>query len=179
MNYSQSTRQRVADLNAGILVETATFAALTYLHRNQVEAFDIRGRVLLYQYWMEAITAIDGAALVAFNYTFSVPSLAVKPFSGTGVSGSLDAFAIGSRITYSGGAVADNTVPAVTVASGCFSDALPSKPVILGCLDAVGTIGWVTTSADCSAGTMRAAILYVPLSKGAYIAAKSTFVAVG
>lgn len=178
MNYAPSTRQRIADLNVGMLVETATFNALTYLHQNQVEAFDIHGRVMLYQYWIEAITAIDGAAYVAFNYTFSTPSLTVRPFSGTGVSGSIDAFVQGSRVTYSGGAVADNTVPAVTVATGCFSDALASKPVILGCIDAVGTIGWVTTNANCSAGTARAAILYVPLSAGAYIAAKSTFIEV-
>lgn len=178
-NYAPSTRARIADLVAGMFVETATFSATTYLHRNQVEAFDIHGRVLIYQYFMEAITAIDGAALVAFNYTFSTPSVAVSSFSGNASAGSIDAFAVGSRITWAGGTFASNTAPAITVAAGCFSDALSANPCILGCLDAIGTIGWVTTSADCSAGTMRAGILYVPLSVGAYIAAKETFVAVG
>lgn len=164
-NYAPSTRARIADLNVGMRVETGTFASLTYMHQDQWEIFNVFGRIQITNLFCEMVTDFaGGATLFNFNYTFTTPAIAVKPLGGA--SASIAALVQGSRIVNLGGAVA--TANGITVATGGYSD-LAVTPGILGGLDMIGTIGFVTTVADATGGTARCVLTYVPLSDGAYV----------
>jgi len=164
-NYAPSTRARIADLMVGMRVETGTFASLTYLHQDQWELFNVFGRIQITNLFCEMVTDFaGGATLLNFNYTFTTPTITVKPLCGA--SASIAALVRGSRVVCLGGAVA--TAGGLTVATGGYSD-LEVTPGILGGLDFEGTIGMVSTVADATGGTARCVLTYVPMSDGAYV----------
>jgi hypothetical protein len=164
MNYSAITRNKIGDINRGLLVQTSVFNNLTYFHQDQWEVFLLKGRIMLLQLFMEAITdAGGGASLLQFNYTFTDPAITVKPLAA--VSGSIAAYIRGSRCVWVGGAVASSMVE--TVATGGCSDVICAAPVILGGKGFVGSIGMVTTIANGVSGTSQIVATYVPMSDGA------------
>ena len=168
MIYNNSSRMRIADINRGLLTETSVFNNLAYFHQDQWEAFILKGRIMLLQLFMEAITdAGGGASLLQFNYTFTDPAITVKSLCG--VSGSLAAYIRGSRCMWVGGAVA--SAPIETVATGGCSDVICNAPVILGGANFVGSIGFVTTIANAVSGTSKIVATYVPMSKDASLLA--------
>jgi hypothetical protein len=173
-SYSPSTQERVGDLIHGLRVETGVFNTATYMLHNgastgQFEIFKVYGRIQWKHLFIEFITdSGGGAALVQFTYTFTTPSITVKPLSGA--SGSTAALVRGSRIVCLGGAV--STATGITVATGGASD-LAVTPGILGGIGFIGTIGMLTTSASNTSGTAQAVLFYVPMSDGAYVEANA------
>ena len=170
MNYNPSTMARIADIYRGLQVDTAVFNTATYWNKDgattgQFELFNVYGRIKWIHLFIEMITdSGGGAALLAFNYTFTTPAITVKPLSAA--SGSTASLVRGSRVVCLGGAVA--TATGITVATGGASD-LAVTPGILGGVSFIGTIGMVTTSANNTSGTAQASIFYVPMSDGSYV----------
>ena len=172
MNYTPSTIDAIGDVVNGVQVQTSVFDNLTYFYKDgttagQFELFNVYGRILLLQLFIEAITANGaGASLVLFNATWSTPVIAVQPICDT--CGSIAALPRGCRITFVGGVVATHAV--ITVATpGCVSDVTNIKPHIIGMSGGIGTIGMCTSVANAASGTSQANLFYVPLSDGAYV----------
>lgn len=166
-NYAPSTRARIADLIQGMRVETTVLANLTYLHQDQWEAFNVYGRIMVMNLFAEAITVNGaGATLFQYNFTSTVPAVAVQPLGA--VSASIAALAQGARIVNVGGAVA--TAHVITASAG-ISDVTNVSPQILGTKDGTGTIGFLTTTADAVSGTHQHVLQYIPMSDGAYVEA--------
>lgn len=164
-SYAPTTMDAVADANLGLRVEVPTFPTATYLHQDQWELFHVYGRIQIRHLFLEFITdSTGGAAYVAFNYTFTTPTITVKPL--TGASGDTVALVRGSRVVCLGGAV--STAAGITVATGGMSD-LAITPGILGGEGFVGTIGLLTTNGDNTGGTAKAVLFYLPMSDGAYV----------
>ena len=164
-NYQASTRARIADLIAGMRVETTVLANLTYLHQDQWEAFTVIGRIMVLQLYMEAITVNGaGATLFAYNYTSTTPA------AGPTVLGlpslSIAALAQGMRVTWTGGTVGGSNHILSPVEG--ISDLISGDPAILGASGMIGSIGFVTTVADAVSGTHQHVLQYIPVSDGAY-----------
>lgn len=169
MYYNESTRQRAADINRGLIVETSVLDNATYLLTGgtQTELFNVYGRVLLLQFYLEAITDFSAhATIIQFNATFTTPAVLVQALSGEAVA--VTSLAQGLRVVWIGGAVA--SLPVITSTAG-ISDVICVSPHIIGMADGVGSIGIVTTIASQASGTFQGALLYVPMSLGAYIEA--------
>ena len=163
-NYAPSTRARIADLIAGMRVETTVLANLTYLHQDQWEAFNVYGRIMVLQLYFEAITVNGaGASLFQYNFTSTTPAIGVQPMGA--VSASIAALAQGLRCLWVGGAVA--TAHVITATAG-ISDVISVNPHIIGTKDGIGSIGFVTSVADAVSGTHQHVLQYIPLSAGAY-----------
>ena len=172
-NYAPSTRARIADLIAGMRVETGTYSCATYHHQDQWEVFKVYGRIQLLNLFCEWQTDnAGGATLMQFNYTFTTPVITVKPLCA--VSASIAALKRGSRVVCLGGAVA--TAAGITVATGGYSD-LAVTPGILGGEGFIGTVGILTTTADSTGGTAKCVMTYIPLSDDAYVEANALPVA--
>lgn len=166
-NYAPSTQARIADMVTGMRVTTSTLANVTYLHQDQWEAFNVYGRVLVLQLFMEAVTVNGaGATLFQYNFTSTTPAVGVQPMGA--VSASIAALAQGLRVVWVGGAVA--TAHVITATAG-ISDVVCTSPHIIGTEGGVGTIGFLTTTADAVSGTHNHTCMYVPLSDGAYVEA--------
>jgi hypothetical protein len=166
-NYNPSTIGRIADIHAGIRVETSVFANLTYFHQDQWEIFKIYGRIWVRQLFIEAITDNGaGATQLLFNCTFTTPVIAVNSICAK--CASIAAMVRGVRVVWLGGAVL--TAAVITDGAGV-SDVLPDAGQILGGEGFIGTIGMLTSDADAASGTSKAVIFYVPLSDGAYVEA--------
>ncbi len=167
MNYNPSTISRIADIHAGLRVETSVFANLTYfagVANTQTELFKVYGRIWVRQLFIEAITDNGaGATILQFNCTFTTPVIGVNAMNGAVVS--IAAMGRGSRVVWIGGAVASITV--LTDSAG-LSDVLPDAGQIVGGVGFVGSIGMKATIADAASGTSQAVLVYVPLSDGAY-----------
>lgn len=163
-HYNPSTQARIADLVAGMHVQTSVLANLTYLHQDQWEAFNVYGRILVLNLYMEAITVNGaGATLFQYNFTSTTPAIGVQPMGA--VSASIAALAQGQRVCWVGGAVA--TAHVITATAG-ISDVTCVNPHIIGTEGGVGSIGFLTTTADAVSGTHQHNLHYVPLSVGAY-----------
>lgn len=166
-NYSPSTIEVIGDMKNGLMVETSVLANLTYLHQDQWEIFNVYGRIIVWQLFLEAITqASANATTVQFNFTSTVPVIAVQPMCTA--SASISGLAQGLRVVWVGGAVA--TAAVITATAG-ISDVICTSPHIIGTREGVGTIGFVTAGADQASGTSRFAILYTPLDAGSYVTA--------
>jgi hypothetical protein len=166
-NYNPSTQDRIGDLITGMRVDTAVLANLTYLHQDQHEAFNVYGRVMVLQLFWEAITVNGaGATLFQYNFTSTTPAVGVQPMGA--VSASIATLAQGLRCVWLGGAVA--TAHVITASAG-ISDVICVEPQIIGTKDGVGTIGFLTTTADAVSGTHQHSVYYIPMSDGAYIEA--------
>jgi hypothetical protein len=175
MNYSPSTIARIADIYAGIHVKTGSIANATYLLTGgtQTEIFDVVGRVLVAQLFLEVETVCSAhATQVLFNCTFTTPSIAVNSMCAK--CAAITSLGVGGRVVFVGGAVATNAV--ITDSPG-LSDVVCVSPHIVGGVTSagvnyVGTIGILASDASQTSGAVRGHIFYVPLSDGAYISAK-------
>ncbi len=166
-NFNPSTQEMIGHINAGMRVTTSTLANVSYLHQDQWEAFNVVGRVLVLNLFMEAVTVNGaGATLFQYNFTSTTPAIAVQPMGA--VSASIATLAQGLRVVWVGGAVA--TAHVITATAG-ISDVTCVNPHIIGTEGGVGTIGFVTSVANAVSGTHNHTVMYVPLSDGAYIEA--------
>lgn len=163
-NYAPSTMARIADLIAGMRVESGVLANVTYFHQDQWEVFKVYGRIMVLQLYFEAITVNGaGASLFQYNFTSTTPAVSVEPMGA--VSASIAALAQGLRCMWVGGAVA--TAHVITATAG-ISDVICVNPHIIGTKDGVGSIGMLTTTADAVSGTHQHVLQYIPMSDGAY-----------
>lgn len=164
MNYAPSTRARIADLVAGMRIESSVLANVTYFQQDQHEVFTIVGRIMVLNLFWEAITVNGtGATLFQYNFTSTTPAVAVQPLGA--VSASIAALAQGQRVVNVGGAV--GTAHVITASAG-ISDVTNLSPQIIGTKDGAGTIGMLTTTADAVSGTHQHVMQYIPMSDGAY-----------
>jgi len=168
MNYSPSTRERVADLVRGLYVETSVFINHSYMHTEQAELFNVYGRIMLFQLFIEAITANGtGATQLLFNYTSITPGVAAQNLCTK--CASIASLPRGGRIVWTGD---ENGAAVITVAAtGGVSDVINVLPFFIGMEGGVGTIGIFTSDADpdSATATSQAALTYVPMSDGAYV----------
>ena len=173
-NYAPSTRERISDLVAGMRLQTDVFDCADYIDHDstttgQYELFNVYGRIMLLQLYIEAITVWGaGAAVISFTYTSSDPVVAVAEISDA--CASVATLAEGLRVVWVGGAVA---TAAVITASAGISDVICVNPIILGTQSGEGTIGMLTATAGLASGTAQAFMNYVPLERGAYVTANS------
>jgi len=167
-NYKASTRDRVSDLVTGMRVDTSVGAATTYITSAQKEIFNVYGRIMILEMYLEVITALGAnASTVQFNATWSTPAYTVQDLSATSTD-DLTSAAAGDRLNYVGGAV--NAVPTVS-ATPAIGDEHCADPTIVGLESGIGTIGVVTAGADATQGTIQFSIHYIPMSDGAYVSA--------
>lgn len=164
-NYNPSTQERIGDINAGLMVETGVLDNATYLDQAQEEIFNVYGRIMVLQLFMEAITVFGAqATTLLWNFTSTTPAVAVQPMCGA--SGALTSLAQGLRCVFVGGAVA--TAAVITATAG-ISDVICVNPQIIGTADGVGTIGILTAAASQLSGTCQFTIFYVPMDDGSYV----------
>ena len=169
-NFNPSTQEMVSAIAGGLRVETSTLANLTYLlgvANTQTELFNVHGRILLYQLYLEMITdASANATLVQFNCTFTTPVIAKNAMGAA--CAAITSLGQGGRIVHVGGAVA--TAAVITDSPG-LSDVTCTTKQIVGGKDFVGSIGILASVADQASGTFRAVMHYLPYSDGAYVEA--------
>jgi hypothetical protein len=171
MNYNPSTVARIADINQGIRVDTGSMLATLILDHNPsvaVQLYNVYGRIILLNLWMEVITTAlsADAAQLAFNATWSTPVITIQPFSTK--CASVSGLAVGRRIVWGGGVLA--TANTITTSAG-ISDFAAVAPIVLGGFGFVGTIGSLCSDATCTTGALKASLFYVPASDGAYVEA--------
>ena len=170
-NYSPSTIGVVGDLHNGLFCETAELGFAVWGTKVQIYPFKIVNRIKVLGLWAEiATTTVAGACQAVFNYIQTTPSVAVAPIST--VCDSMATLAYGARVSFDGITVGQKL--AITAAPGISYYALGNITVILGMaptaagVDSIGKIGWVSSVADASAGTLRFGLLYAPVDNGAY-----------
>ena len=164
--YAASTRDRIGDLVTGLRADTSVGNSATYLTSAQTEIFNIFGRIMIMEMYLEVITVMGAqASTVQFNYTSSTPTITVQDLSATSTD-DLTSAAVGDRLNYVGGAV--NAVPTVS-ATPAIGDEHCADPIIVGLESGIGTIGIVTAGADSLSGTIQFFIHYVPMSDGANV----------
>lgn len=173
MNINSSTREMVGLIGGGVRVETGTLAGATYLLTGgtQTELFNVKGRVLVKQLYLEILTAgSNHATTVLFNCTFTTPVIAVNAMcaASAALNSNPAAPAQGLRVVFVGGIVA--TAAVVTDTAG-LSDVTCVSPHIVGGQDFVGTIGMLTAAASQTQGTFKVVLHYLPYSDGAYVEA--------
>jgi hypothetical protein len=172
-NYNPSTIARIADINAGIKVETGILLGATYFNHaggaaSQHELFTVKGRIILLQLFHEVITTDFGAqaAQAAWNATFSSVAYTVQPI-GTKCA-SVSGLKIGHRVVWGGGVLA--TAATVTT-KPYLSDYAAVTPMIIGGRDSVGTIGMLGSDATLATGSFFCSLRYIADSEGAYVEA--------
>lgn len=169
--FNVSTQEMIGYLMNGLRVDTSVLAAASYIEQTQHELFNVYGRIKIHNLFLEVTTVFsNNAALVQFNYTSTTPVIAVQPLCA--VSATVAQLAVGERIFWVGGAVA---TAAVLTATPGISD-INVTPHIVGSVtgagvNAVGTIGMLSTTATLTSGNFRGTILYTPMSDGAYVTA--------
>lgn len=176
MNYNESTRQRIADLILGLHVHTTHggLGTAEFTIAAQTELFTVVGRIGIKQLFIELTgTADANATTVAFNCTFTTPTIAVNEMQAD--CASIATLTQGTRITFVGGAVA--TALILTDSAGLTDVEAAGKMHIIGGetsagVNYVGTIGMLAAAAT-QAGTISATahLYYVPMSPGAYVEA--------
>jgi hypothetical protein len=172
-NYSASTIGVVGDLNNGLFVETADISYTVWGTKAQTYPFKVVNRIKVLGLWAEVGTTIAGACQAVFNYIQNTPSVAVAAIST--VCTSMDTFAYGRRISFDGitvgQAVAVTAAPGISYfALGNITMILGMAPTVLG-VDSLGKIGFLSSVADATAGTLRFGLLYAPIDAGAYVEA--------
>jgi len=169
-HYGPSTRRRIGDLAHGMRVQTAVLDNTAILTNGQEELYNVYGRILVKELYMEAITAFAAVnTTLLFNATFTTPAVAVQPMSAA--SAVLNAFPQGNRAVFVGGAVA--TAVVLTGLEG-ISDVICVNPHIIGTATiagvmGVGTIGVLTAGGAQTSGTCQFMLYYVPMEDGAYV----------
>jgi hypothetical protein len=171
MNYNPSTQGRLGDIVRGIQVDTGIMLNTTYMAGTQIEDFNIYGRILLLNLFLEVTTnfAAD-ATLFQYTYSCATHTPAIVSTKLGLVSLSIASATIGCRVCYTGGAVG-NTNHVICNTTGGVSDLICTAPPIIGYKDGTGTIGHLTTTADNTSGACYHSLFYVPMSEGAYVTA--------
>lgn len=169
MNFNPSTIEAVGYLMNGVQVDTSVLANTTYLISNQVELFNVYGRIKIHNLFLEVtVICSNNATQVLFNYTSTTPVIAVQPLCAK--CASIAQLAVGERVFWLGGAVA--TAAVITATPG-ISDINVTPQVVGGVVTAgtnfVGTIGMLSSDANQASGSVRASIFYTPMSDGAYV----------
>ncbi len=164
-----STIEELGYVNQGHHIKTAVLANATYMAQAQVELFNVYGKIMIMQLYIEAATVFDAQLTdILFNFTSSTPVVAVQPMCAVN-AGSLTGLAQGLRIMFIGGAVA--TAVVITATAG-ISDVINVNPHIIGTDDGttqgVGTIGQLTSVATQTSGTHQCHLHYIPMSDGAW-----------
>lgn len=175
-NYAPSTRARIADLITGMHVKTtdAVLVAANFTATAQTELFTVVGRIMVLQLFIEITAAADAnATVVAFNCTFTTPTIAVNGMCAN--SASIASLGPGGRIVWPGGVV--GTAAIITDSEGLtdvVASGLGGNPHIIGGETAAGanfagTIGMLASTAT-QAATISATghLFYIPMSAGAY-----------
>lgn len=166
-NFNPSTQEMIGYITGGLRVETSTLAHTTYLlgaGGTQTELFNVYGRILLLQLYLEITTAASAhATTIQFNCTFTTPTIALNPMGGA--SAAITSLGRGGRVVHVGGVVA--TAAIITDSPG-LSDVSCVTPHIVGGKDFVGTIGMAAAAANQASGASYAVLHYVPYSDGAY-----------
>jgi len=172
-NLQYSTIEMLGYMDQGHHVKTSVLDNATYLLTgdNQTEIFNVYGRIMVKQLYMEAVTEFGAqATTMYYNFTSTTPAIAVQPMSAA--SAALTSLAQGARHVFVGGAVA--TACVITATAG-ISDVICVNPHIIGTDDGttqgVGTIGILTAVASQLSGTCQFHIHYIPMSDGAYVTA--------
>jgi hypothetical protein len=169
-SYAPSTIDVIGDLTNGLHVQTSVFTnVVAFLQNAQIEMFNVYGRILLINLFIEAITVSGaGAAQIAFNYTGFGATRALNT-----KCASIAALPQGGRVVWVGGAVGAIAGVITVAATGGVSD-VTCRPIarhIIGAEGGVATIGTLTTDASSASGTSQANLFYVPLSDDAYVTA--------
>jgi hypothetical protein len=162
--FNPSTQSMVGYIGSGLRTETSTLANATYLKNGtQTELFNVYGRILLLQLYIELVTSASAhATTLQYNCTFTTPVIAVNAMGGA--CASISGLGQGQRVVHVGGAVA---TAAVLTDSAGLSDVTCVTPHIVGGHGFVGTIGVLGAAANQASGTFRAALHYLPYSDGA------------
>jgi hypothetical protein len=171
MNYNPSTIARIADIKNGIRVDTGALLGTTYIEHSvtpQHELYTLKGRVWLHNLFFEVITAdiSTTAATLVWNATFSSTAYTVQPI-GTKCT-TISGLKVGHRIVWGGGILA---TAATLTTKPYLSDFASVTPMLLGGIDAVGTIGMLCEAATATTGSLKCSLFYTPASDGAYIEA--------
>ena len=170
--YNPSTQERIGDIKNGLLVQSAKEVSYATWGVVQTEMFTVYNRIRILGLWIEVgATTLDGAGtLILFNWTSSVPVIAVQPISA--VCTTIHGFVRGRRISLVG-----NGLSALSVVgtAGISVDAITA--MIVGVAPSatvdpsVSTIGCLTSVATLTAGTAQFSLLYTPIDPGAYAVA--------
>ncbi len=165
-NFNPSTQEMIGYIRGGLRVETSTLENATYLLTGGVstDCFDVSGRILVFQLYLELITAASAnATQILFYYDASTPALASNPLCAK--CAAITSLGQGGRVVFVGGAVA--TAAVITDSPG-LSDVTCVTPHIVGGHEFVGTIGVQSSDASQASGTFRVILHYLPYSDGAY-----------
>jgi len=170
-NFNQSTRDMVANIKDGLFVESSESEYDVWGKKVQAYYFQVTNRVIIHALFAEVTETIAGAVQTVFNYIQTTPSIALAALST--VHASIDTYVPGTRVTYIGGSVA---AAAITLSTGAISYLPSTIPTILGVtplagVDSVGKIGFLSSVADATDGTLKFGVLYTPLDPGASIEA--------
>lgn len=170
-SYSPSTLARIGDIKNGIFVESGESLWSVWGKKVQTYPFAVYNRVIIHALFAEVTETIAGAVQTVFNYIQTTPSIAVAALST--VHASIDTYVPGTRLTYVGGSV---TATAITLSTGAISYLPSTIPTILGVtplsgVTSVGKIGFLSSVADATDGTLKFGVLYTPLDPGAYVEA--------
>lgn len=164
-SYSPSTINTIGDIQNGLFCETAELGFAVWGTKTQIYPFKVVNRIKIFGLWAEVGTTITGAVQVVFNYIQNTPSVAVAPIST--VCDSMAALSYGCRVSFDGITVAQKV--AITAAPGISYHALGNITMILGMAPTVagvaslGKIGFLSSVADATAGTLRFGLLYSPI----------------
>jgi len=170
-NYAPSTRARIADLVRGMQVDTGIKLNTASLAESQQEDFNVFGRIMLLNLFMEVTTNFaSDATLFQYTYSCATHTPAIVSTKLGLVSLSIASITIGGRVYWTGGAVG-GTTHVSTNTTGGISDLPAVQPMIVGYKDGVGTIGHLTTTASQTSGAAYHSLFYVPMSDGAYVTA--------
>ena len=171
-SYNESTRQRIADINHGLLVQTSKEVTYAGWGVSQTEIFNVYNRIKIHEMWLEvgATTLVGATALILFNYTSTSPVITVQPISA--VCTTIHGFVQGRRVSLVGnGLTALSVVGTAAISVGAIT------PMVIGVAPTAtvdptyGTLGALTSVAVLTAGTAQFSILYTPVDPGAYVSA--------
>ncbi len=169
-SYAPSTIEVIGDIQNGLFVESSELGFAVWGEKVQRYPFKIVNRIKILGLWAEVGTTVAGACQAVFNYIQDTPSVGVAAIST--VCSSMNAFVYGRRISFDGIDVAQAV--AVTASAGISYHALGNITMILGMaptvagVQSVGRIGFLSSVADATAGTLRFGLLYAPIDAGAY-----------
>ena len=167
-HYTASTRDRIGDLVTGMRVDTSVVTYTPYLEATQTEIFNVFGRIMIMELYLEVITTMGAnATTLQFNYTSATPVIEVEDLCGLSTD-TLNAADTGARMQHPGGVV---TTAATLSATECIGDENCPNPQIIGMESGIGTVGVLTAGANNTGGTIQFSIHYVPMSDGAYVTA--------
>ena len=164
-NYNQSTRERIADINRGMVVSTPTMNNTTAMPGNaDVDFFTVYGRIRILTLDIEAVTAwSNDATTLKFTFDPSTPAIAAIDISAACTT--VAQLAVGQRVRLVGTAL--NT--ALAIDANATVSLQPAAYLEVGCFGGVGAIGMTSAAAAQTSGTSKATITYVPLTPGAYV----------